>query len=105
MIDNVQNETEKTGKHSVMGFVLMLVAVASLVFMVPVYMQNCVNSLYGTLYGLKEKSSLLHREILLKDYEINKLMSIDHLAKFVERTGLGLNDVPVKIMITGESRE
>ena len=105
MIDNVQNETEKNGKHGVMGVVLLLVLVVSVVCMVPVYMQNSINRLYSTYFGVREKVNLLNREILLKDYEINKLMSMDHLAKFAERTGLGLNDVPVKIMITGESRE
>ncbi len=76
-----------------------------LVFMVPVYMQNRINRLYGTFYGLREKASLLNREILLKDFEINKLTSMDYLADFAERAGLGLYDVPVKIMVTGESNE
>ena len=76
-----------------------------LVFMVPVYMQNRINRLYGTFDGLREKASLLNREILLKDFEINKLTSMDYLADFAERAGLGLYDVPVKIMVTGESNE
>ena len=76
-----------------------------LVFMVPVYMQNRINRLYGTFYGLREKASLLNREILLKDFEINKLTSMDYLADFAERAGLGLYDVPVNIMVTGESNE
>ena len=105
MIDNVQNETEKNGKHGVMGVVLLLVLVVSVVCMVPVYMQNSINRLYSTYYGVREKVNLLNREILLKDYEINKLMSMDHLAKFAERAGLGLNDVPVKVMITGVPNE
>ena len=75
------------------------------VFMVPVYMQNRINRLYGTFYGLRDKASLLNREILLKDFEINKLTSMDYLADFAERAGLGLYDVPVKIMVTGESNE
>ena len=86
-----------------MVFVPLFVLV--LVFMVPVYMQNRINRLYGTFYGLREKASLLNREILLKDFEINKLTSMDYLADFAERAGLGLYDVPVKIMVTGESNE
>jgi len=105
MIDNVQNESEKNGKQGVMGVVLLLVLVVSLVCMVPVYMQNRVNRLYGTFYSLKEKTNWLNREILLRDYEINKLTSLGHLSKFAERAGLGLNEVPVKVMITGVANE
>lgn len=85
--------------------VILPLFVLVLVFMVPVYMQNRINRLYGTFYGLREKASLLNREILLKDFEINKLTSMDYLAGFAERAGLGLYDVPVKIMVTGESNE
>jgi cell division protein FtsL len=105
MTDVMQNESVKSGKRGVMGVVLLLVLVGSLVCMVPVYMQNRINRLYGTFYGLREKASLLNREILLRDFEINKLSSMDHLAKFAEHAGLGLNGVPVKIMVTGESDE
>jgi len=105
MIDNVQNESEKSEKHGVMGIVLLLVLVVSMVCMVPVYMQNSINRLYSTYYGVREKANLLNREILLKDYEINKLTSMEHLAKFAERAGLGLNDVPMKVMITGVPNE
>ncbi len=105
MIDNVQNESVKSGKNGVMGVVLLFVLVGSFVCMVPVYMQNRINRLYGTFYSLKEKTNWLNREILLKDYEINKLTSINHLSKFAESAGLGLNEVPIKVMITGESNE
>ena len=63
MTDNVQNESVKSGKHGVMGVVLLLVLVGSMVCMVPVYMQNRINRLYGTFYGLREKANLLNREI------------------------------------------
>ena len=105
MTDLEQNESTKSGKHGVMGVVLLLVLVGSMVCMVPVYMQNRINRLYGTFYGLREKADLLNREILLRDYEINKLTSMNHLAKFAENAGLGLYGVPVKVMITGESHE
>ena len=105
MIDNVQNETVKTEKHGFLGGLIPLVIMGLLVCIVPVYMQNCINSLYGTYYGLREKANLLNREILLRDYEINKLTSMNHLAKFAENAGLGLYGVPVKVMITGESHE
>ena len=105
MIDNVQNETVKSGNHVFIGIVLPLILMGLMVCMVPVYMQNRINHLYGNFYGLREKANLLNREILLRDYEINKLTSMSHLAKFAEETGLGLYEVPVKVMITGESNE
>ena len=105
MIDNVQNVSVKSENHGFIGIVVPLILMGLMVCMVPVYMQNRINRLYGTFYGLREKASLLNREILLRDYEINKLTSMSHLAKFAEETGLGLYEVPVKVMITGESNE
>ena len=105
MIDNVQNVTEKSGTRGIMGIVLLLVLAGSMVSMVPVYMQNRMDRLYKASYALQEKTSLLNREILLKNYEINKLSSMDHLSKFAEKAELGLNDVPVKVMVTGVASE
>ena len=105
MIDNVQNETVKTEKHGFLGGLIPLVIMGLLVCIVPVYMQNCINSLYGTYYGLREKANLLNREILLQEFEINKLTSLEYLADFAERAELGLYDVPMKIMVTGDSNE
>lgn len=105
MTDNVQNETVGSEKQGVMGLVFLLVLMITIASMCPVYMQNSVDHLYGSYFGLKKKAELLNREILLKDYEINKLMSLNHLAKFAEQTNLGLNSVPVKVMIMGESHE
>jgi hypothetical protein len=47
----------------------------------------------------------LNREILLQEFEINKLTSLEYLADFAERSGLGLYDVPVKVMVTGVPNE
>ena len=105
MIDNVQDETVKAEKHGFLGSLIPLVIMGLLVCIVPVYMQNCINSLYGTYYGLREKANLLNREILLQEFEINKLTSLEYLADFAERAELGLYDVPMKIMLTGESNE
>ncbi len=109
MIKNEQNatvnESPKSRKRGTMGLVLIFMLVFSIASMVPVYMQNSIDRLYGTFYGLKEKANLLNREILLKDFEINKLTSIDHLSKFAEHAGLGLNAVPIKVMVTGEPNE
>lgn len=105
MIDDVQNVTEKSGKRGIMGIVLLLVLAGSMVSMVPVYMQNRMDRLYKASYSLQEKTNLLNREILLRNYEINKLSSMDHLAKFAEKTELGLNDVPMKVMVKGVAGE
>ena len=105
MTNNEQNVSEKSRKGGVMSIVFLFVLMITVASMFPVYMQNSINRLYGNYYGLREKANLLNREILLRDYEINKLTSMNHLAKFAERSGLGLNGVPVKIMITGESHE
>jgi cell division protein FtsL len=105
MTNNEQNVSEKSRKGGVMSIVFLFVLMITVASMFPVYMQNSINRLYGNYYGVREKADLLYREILLRDYEINKLTSMNHLAKFAERSGLGLNSVPVKIMITGESHE
>ena len=105
MTNNEQNVSEKSRKGGVMSIVFLFVLMITVASMFPVYMQNSINRLYGNFYGLREKANLLNREILLRDYEINKLTSMNHLAKFAEQTGLGLNSVPVKVMIMGETRE
>lgn len=105
MTNNEQNVSEKSRKGGVMSIVFLFVLMITIASMFPVYMQNSINRLYGNYYGLREKANLLNREILLRDYEINKLTSMNHLAKFAEQTGLGLNSVPVKVMIMGETRE
>jgi cell division protein FtsL len=105
MTNNEQNVSEKSRKGGVMSIVFLFVLMITVASMFPVYMQNSINRLYGNYYGLREKANLLNREILLRDYEINKLTSMNHLATFAEQTGLGLNSVPVKVMIMGETRE
>ena len=105
MIDDVQNVSVKSGNHGFIGIVVLLILMGLMVCMVPVYMQNRINRLYGTYYGLREKVNLLNREILLQEFEINKLTSLEYLADFAERAELGLYDVPMKIMVTGESNE
>lgn len=105
MTNNEQNVSEKSRKGGVMSIVFLFVLMITVASMFPVYMQNSINRLYGNYYSLREKANLLNREILLRDYEINKLTSMNHLAKFAEQTGLGLNSVPVKVMIMGETRE
>jgi len=70
-----------------------------------VYMQNRIESLYRTFDGLREKASLMNREILLREFEINKLTSMEHLSKFADRAGLELGGVPVKVRVTGVPNE
>jgi cell division protein FtsL len=105
MITNEQELTAKSGKRGIMGIVLLFVLAGSLVGMVPVYMQNRIESLYRTFDGLREKASLMNREILLREFEINKLTSMEYLSKFAERAGLELGDVPVKVRAMGVPNE
>ena len=105
MITNEQELTAKSGKRGIMGIVLLFVLAGSLVGMVPVYMQNRIESLYRTFDGLREKASLMNREILLREFEINKLTSMEYLSKFAERAGLELGDVPVKGRAMGVPNE
>ena len=49
MIDNMQNETVKSGNHVFIGIVLPLILMGLMVCMVPVYMQNSINHLYLTI--------------------------------------------------------
>ena len=105
MIDNVQDESVKSKNHGFLGWLLPLALIGLIVSMVPMYMQNYINQLYGTYYGLREKANLLNREILLQEFEINKLMSLEYLVDFAERAELGLYDVPLKIMVSGVPHE
>ena len=105
MIDNVQNVSVKSENHGFIGIVVPLILMGLMVCMVPVYMQNRINHLYGNFYGLREKVNLLNREILLQEFEINKLTSLEYLADFAEHAGLGLYDVPVKVMVSGVPNE
>lgn len=105
MTDNEQNVSVDSRKGGVMRIVFLFVLMITAASMFPVYMQNRINRLYGTFYGLRDKASWLNREILLRDYEINKLKSMNHLAKFAEKAELGLYAVPVKVMITGVASE
>ena len=105
MTNNEQNVSEKSRKGGVMSIVFLFVLMITVASMFPVYMQNSINRLYGNYYGLREKVNLLNREILLQEFEINKLTSLEYLADFAERSGLGLYEVPIKVMVTGVPNE
>lgn len=102
-------KTEKmripTSNWSIFRIVLGVLLLLSLFFMLPLYLQNRLNRLYETSHKLADQVSFLQRDVLLLELKINQLSSLERLAPFADSVGLGLNGVPVKLMITGGSGE
>lgn len=84
----------------VRGFVAVVLMVG-LNTMLPLYMQNRLARLYGKSQKMVDQIGLLERQILLQDYEINKLSSLEALSDFAEEAGYGLNGVPTKVRLSG----
>ena len=105
MTKEEQNVIENSGRGGIMRIIFLFVLMVTVASLFPVYMQNSIERLYETSESLRKKVDLLNREILLKDFEINKLSSMDYLSKFATRAELGLNGVPVKVMVTGVTNE
>lgn len=98
-----KTETKKSLNYSnraILRVFIVVVLLAFLWFIMPLYMQNRVNSLYAVSQKLSEDVSFLRGEILLQELEINKLSSLEQLYKFGEHAELGLYDVPKKVQIS-----
>lgn len=80
------------------------VFVAGLLLILPLYMQNRLNSLYSTSHELSKEVGRMQREILLQDKELNHLTSLERLSPIATEMGLDLNAVPTKIRILGGAR-
>lgn len=87
----------------VRGF-LVVVMIAGLLLILPLYMQNRLTRLYEKSHELSKQVSLLNRQILLQELEINKLSSLENLSDFAEESGLDLNGVPTKVRLSGGSK-
>ncbi|MCQ2105316.1 MAG: hypothetical protein MJZ26_05945 [Fibrobacter sp.] len=87
----------------VRGF-LVVVVVAGLLLILPLYMQNRISRLYIKSHELSEEIGRLQRQILVQELEMNKLSSLEALSEYGEETGLGLNDVPTKVRVVGGAR-
>ena len=86
--------------RAILRVFIIVVLLAFMWFIVPLYMQNRVNSLSAVSEKLSEDVSLLRSEILLQELEINKLSSLEQLHDFGERAELGLFNVPKKVQIS-----
>lgn len=89
-----------TNRTIVRGFIVV-VLMAGLNLILPLYMQNRLTRLYEKSHELSKQIGLLDRQILLQEFEINKLTSLESLSDFAEEAGYGLNAVPTKVRVSG----
>jgi cell division protein FtsL len=87
--------------RSVTLIVAGAVVVLALLCMLPLYMQNRINSLYETAHGLQVEIAFLKHDALALELKINQLSSLEKLSKFADSVGLGLNGLPQKVMPIG----
>lgn len=83
---------------------LIVVGVAVVVMILPLYMQNRTNALYEKSHKLSVQIDELQRDMLTQELEINKLSSLEHLQSVSAEWELGLNDVPTKVRVIGGNR-
>ncbi len=94
-----------TSSMSIFRIILVVILFLALFCMLPLYLQNRLNSLCETSHKLAEQVTFLQRDALLLELKINQMSSLESLSPFAEEVGLGLNGVPVKVMAEGGSRE
>ncbi len=90
-----------TSNRSIVKIVLVVLLIMVLFFMLPLYLQNRLNSLYETKHKLSEQVTFLQRDALLLELKINQLSSLENLSDFAAQAELDLNTVPVKVMTQG----
>lgn len=90
---------------SITKVVVVAVLIAGFFCILPLYLQNRVNRLYGESHNLSEKVVNLQREAMLMELQINQLSSLENLTEFAEQAGLGLNALPIKVMKMGGTDE
>jgi cell division protein FtsL len=93
-----------TSNRSVVLIVALAVMALALLCMLPLYMQNRINSLYEESHGLQVEIAFLKHDALALELRINQLSSLEKLSKFADSVGLGLNGLPQKVMPIGGSR-
>lgn len=104
-MSNTEKMRIPTSNWSITRIVLGVLLLLLLFFMLPLYLQNRLNSLYETSHKLADQVTYLQRDALLLELKINQLSSLEHLSDFADSVGLGLNTVPVKLMVRGGSNE
>ena len=85
--------------RSIFIIVFCVVLLGALLLMLPLYLQNRLNSLYGQSHKLETQVTFLQRDALLLELKINQMSSLENLSEFAASAGLGLNEVPQKIMV------
>jgi len=103
MNEENQSFVNYSNRVIVRGF-LGLVLVAVLLLILPLYMQNRMTRLYAKSHELSESASMLRRDILQQELEINRLSSLERLSDFAETAELELNRVPTKVRVVGGSK-
>ena len=91
--------------RSIFIIVFCVVPLGALLLMLPLYLQNRLNSLYGQSRKLETQVTFLQRDALLLELKINQMSSLEYLSDFAVNAGLGLNEVPQKIMVLEGSHE
>lgn len=86
---------------SIFFIVVSVVLLGASFFILPLYLQNRMNSLYEQSHKLSEKVTFLHRDALLLELKINQLSNLETLTDFAKKADLGLNGVPQKVIVTG----
>ena len=76
-----------------------MVLLGSLLLILPLYLQNRLNSLYDQSRKLENQVTFLQRDVLLLELKINQLSSLEQLSEFATVAELGLNEVPQKVMV------
>ena len=108
-----------TSNRSILKIVVVVLLIMVLFFMLPLYLQNRLNSLYETQHKLSQevtflqrdalllelKVTFLQRDALLLELKINQLSSLENLGEFAEGAELDLNGVPVKVLMQGGRNE
>ena len=85
--------------RSIFIIVFCVVLLGALLLMLPLYLQNRLNSLYGQSRMLERQVTFLQRDALLLELKINQMSSLERLSDFADSAGLGLYEVPQKIMV------
>lgn len=90
--------------RSVVSIAVIAIFLVAFACMLPLYMQNRLNSLYKVAHELQVRSAFLKHDALELELRINKLSSLEKLSSFAESAGLGLNGLPQKVVPMGGTK-
>lgn len=93
-----------SSNRSVVSIAVITIFLVAFACMLPLYMQNRLNSLYKVAHELQVKSSFLKHDALVLELRINKLSALESLSSFAESAELGLNGLPQKVVSVGGAK-